>query len=151
MFGDHAIKCWSTNQQVVALSSGEAEYYGIVKGATIVMGMQSMLRDFGVNVGILISTDASAAVGIASRRGLGKVRHIDVCQLWIQDHVAQGSIKLVKISGDHNFADSLTKSPRPDQVAQGSRRIEQTLWKCAQSINPGRHRLMPAMAKNAPL
>ena len=100
MFGAHAIKYWSVNQQVVALSSGEAEYYGIVKGATITMGMQSMLRDFGIDVGIVISTDASAVVGIASRRGLGKVRHIDVCQLWIQDHVAQGSITLVKVAGD---------------------------------------------------
>ena len=151
MWGDHAIKSWSVNQQVVALSSGEAEYYGIVKGATISIGLQSMLRDFGVDVKITINTDASAAVGIANRRGLGKVRHIDVCQLWIQDHVARGTIKLVKIGGNDNFADSLTKSPRPDQVAQGLRRIEQTLWKCAQSITTGRHKLMPAMAKNAPL
>ena len=150
MFGDHAIKSWSINQQVVAVSSDEAEY-GIVKGATVTMGMQSMLCDFGIDVGISISIDASAEVGMANRRGLGKVRHMDVCQLWIQDHVAQGSMRLVRIAGDRNFADSLTKSSRPYQVMQGAKRIEQTMWKCAQFIVAGRDRLMPIMAKHAPL
>ena len=30
MHGEHVIKSWSTNQAVIALSSGEAEYYGPV-------------------------------------------------------------------------------------------------------------------------
>ena len=33
-FGQHAVKSWSTNQAVIALSSGEAEYYGLVKGSS---------------------------------------------------------------------------------------------------------------------
>ena len=33
MLGSHLIKSWSSTQDIVALSSGEAEYYGIVKGA----------------------------------------------------------------------------------------------------------------------
>ena len=43
-----------------------------------------MLADMGVNMKIRLRTDASAAKGIASRRGLGKVRHIEVHQLWLQ-------------------------------------------------------------------
>ena len=31
MFGSHLIKSWSSTQNVIALSSGEAEYYGLVK------------------------------------------------------------------------------------------------------------------------
>ena len=31
--GEHCIKAWSSNQSVIALSSGEAEFYGIVKGS----------------------------------------------------------------------------------------------------------------------
>ncbi len=87
MLGNHLVKSWASNQNVVALSSGEAEYYAIVKGGTQSIGAQSILRDIGVYVGVNICTDASAAKGIASRRGLGKVRHIDVSQLWIQDKV----------------------------------------------------------------
>ena len=31
--GSHVVKTWSTTQSVIALSSGEAEYYGMVKVA----------------------------------------------------------------------------------------------------------------------
>ena len=73
--GSHVIKTWSSTQTVIALSSGEAEYYGMVKGASIALGIQSMLSDLGVNIKIRVRTDASAAKGIATRRGLGKIRH----------------------------------------------------------------------------
>ena len=36
--------------------------------------------------------DSSAAKGIASRRGLGKVRHIEVHQLWLQDKVQKKEV-----------------------------------------------------------
>ena len=42
-----------------------------------------MLSDIGVAFRIRVSTDASAAKGIASRRGLGKVMHIEEHQLWV--------------------------------------------------------------------
>ena len=45
--GDHVIKHWSTTQATVALSSGEAEYYGMVKGGSTALGVQSMLADLG--------------------------------------------------------------------------------------------------------
>ena len=34
MLGKCVVKTWSSNQSVIALSSGEAEYYALVKGAT---------------------------------------------------------------------------------------------------------------------
>ena len=34
-----------------------------------------------------ICTDASAALGVAHRQGLEKIRHIDVQHLWIQEKV----------------------------------------------------------------
>ena len=43
--GDHVIKTWSTTQTTIALSSGEAEYYGIVRGASLALGVRSMLAD----------------------------------------------------------------------------------------------------------
>ena len=91
MFGNHCIKSWASTQQVIATSSGEAEYYGMVKGASNGFGISGMLRDSGVDIGVTIRTDSSAAKGIASRRGLGKVRHIELAQLWLQDQVARGS------------------------------------------------------------
>jgi len=35
MIGGHSIKSWCSTQSIVSLSSGEAEYYGIVKGSSI--------------------------------------------------------------------------------------------------------------------
>jgi len=107
--GNHVIKSWSNTQSVIALSSGEAEYYGMVKGASMALGIRSMLADLGVTLQIRLRTDASAAKGIATRRGLGKVRHIEVNQLWLQDKVNSGEIQVMKVKGEGNLADALTK------------------------------------------
>ena len=44
VLGTTAVRGWSTNQAVIALSSGEAEYYAALKGASQALGFQSMLR-----------------------------------------------------------------------------------------------------------
>ena len=142
MWGSHTIKTWSVNQQVIALSSGEAEYYGMVRGATIAKGLQSMLVDLDMSAGIVVHTDASAAKGIANRRGLGKLRHIELCELWLQEEVAQGRITICKIDGRNNFSDSLTKH-------SSAERIEQTMRETRQCVTDGRHALMPAIARDA--
>jgi hypothetical protein len=64
MHGTHVIKSWSTNQVVIALSSGEAEYYGLVKGASVALGIKAISEDLGRSYEepIEIRTDASAAI-----------------------------------------------------------------------------------------
>ena len=137
MWGSHLIKSWSSTQSVIALSSGEAEYYGIVKGASVGMGLQAVLRDFEVKATITIRSDATAAIAIASRRGLGKVRHIEVCQLWLQEKVRQGEIKVEKVNTNENVADALTK-----YVSCDGTRMH---MKCTnQHLLSGRHELAPA-------
>ena len=136
MLGSHCIKTWSVNQQVIAMSSGEAEYYGMVKGASNALGIVGMLKDIGLNLAIDLHTDSSAAKGIASRRGLGRVRHIELCELWLQDQVARGKITLRKVSGANNFSDSLTKSA-------SNERIMQSMKMTAHEFRAGRHEIMP--------
>ena len=137
MLGSHAVKHWSSTQHTFALSSGESEYYALVKSASQAIGLQSMLSDICVNsLGIEIKTDASAAIGIASRRGLGRVRHIEVAQLWIQEKVADGKLKLIKVPGQVNLADALTKHVPTDILLY---HCEHTM----QHAQTGRHRLMP--------
>ena len=81
MLGTHCLKAWSVNQPVIALSSGEAEYYGMVKGASNALGLCGMPKDINVTAHVVLFTDSSAARGIANRRGLGKVRHIELSEL----------------------------------------------------------------------
>ena len=111
MHGNHLIKSWSINQSVIALSSGEAEYYGLVKAMSVAMGIVSLCEDLGVTFGkpIEVKTDASAAIGIASRIGLGKIRHIEVSQLWLQEKVKNGKVTITKVDTSCNLADALTK------------------------------------------
>ena len=90
MLGGHLIKSWSTTQAIIALSSGEAEFYALVKCGSVALGIRNMLGDLGIKVKIGISTDASAAKGITARRDAGKIRHIEVSHLWIQDKVRKG-------------------------------------------------------------
>ncbi len=48
MRGGHVIKSWSTSQSTTALSSGEAEYHGMVKGASQALGLKAVAEDIGV-------------------------------------------------------------------------------------------------------
>ena len=136
VLGNHAIKSWSNTQSIIALSSGEAEYYGLVRGGSMGLGMRSILNDMGLDKKLRVLTDSSAAKGIASRRGLGKVRHVEVNQLWIQDKVAKGEIELVKIPGNENVADALTKAIESEKITWHMSRVNLHL-------KSGRHELMP--------
>ena len=138
MHGAHLIKTWSTTQSVIALSSGESEYYGLVKGASQGIGMRAMLTELGVESKLVVQTDASAAKGIALRRGMGKHRHIDVNQLWGQDKVAKGEVKIKKIAITENIADHLTKYLNQ----QG---VQEHLNRTGQWLECGRHYLTPSV------
>ena len=47
MMGDGVVKTWSSTQTTIAQSSGEAEYYALVRAAAEGLGMQSVMRDLG--------------------------------------------------------------------------------------------------------
>ena len=112
------VKTWSTNQKHLALSSGEAELYAANKGVSEAKGIQSAAMDFGEAPQIRLHTDANAAIGIASRRGLGKVRHIQAQELWLQEEVRHGRVDIRKVSGQNNPADMLTKHINRDTLSR---------------------------------
>jgi hypothetical protein len=95
-----------------------------------------MLGDLGIEVTIKVNTDASAANGIANRKGLGKVRHIEVNQLWIQDRISRGDLVVNKVNGKENLADALTKHVNSEDI-----RVH--LFKTGQFIQAGRHEIAP--------
>jgi hypothetical protein len=114
--GTHLIKHWSTTQSTVALSSAEAELTGISKGAAQGLGLQSIAKDLGIHLPLLIMSDATAAIGISRRRGLGKVRHLATADLWMQDRIRKGDFDLQKILGTENPSDMLTKHVTKDII-----------------------------------
>ncbi len=79
MFGNQCCtKTCSQTRETIALSLGESEFYGIVKAAMMGLGMKGLLGVPGAVVELRINTDSNAVPSIASRRGSGRVRHIEV-------------------------------------------------------------------------
>ena len=109
MVGKHLIKGYSKQQKVLALSSAEAETYGMVACSAEVLGIQSCAKDLGMDYMGVIYADASAALGIVMRRGIGKVRHIRTQSLWLQEAHATKRLGFEKIDGSRNPSDLMTK------------------------------------------
>ena len=65
---------------------------------------------------LAVMADSSAAIGICRRTGIGRVRHLAVGQLWVQEKVRSGSFSLVKHPGTANPADILTKAVARDLI-----------------------------------
>ena len=81
----------------------------MVVGATRSLGMISLAADFGVSLGAQIHGDSTAAIGIVNRTGVGKLRHIRVQYLWLQERVRAGELRVSKVLGSENAADLFTK------------------------------------------
>ena len=114
--GAHCLKAWSRTQAIVALSSGEAELYASVKGSAELLGIQAMLKDLGIDARADLLADASAALGIIRRMGLGKTRHVDVNWLWVQEKHKEKAIHYGKVKGEANPADLFTKGLGGDEI-----------------------------------
>ena len=70
---------------------------------------------------------------------MGKVRHIEVHQLWLQDRVSRGDLRVRKVEGSKNPADALTK-----YVDKG--KLEQHMGQVGLNLAKGRHTLAPTLA-----
>ena len=121
MMGLHLINNWR---------STHAELSGIVLGTTEVFGIQSDGRDLGLSKTLSMQTDPPAAVGICKRAGIGRVRHLAVMQLWVQEGLRRGRLPIVhsqrwcKRSGR---ADETPSERCPGQTC-GRLVVEETGW-----------------------
>ena len=80
--------------------------------------------------------DASAALGIIGRTGLGKLRHIDTSYLWSQQESIKRKLKLNKVKGTENPADMNTKGLSGDE-------INKYIWMLNMKHQEGRSELAP--------
>ena len=112
MYGSHCLKTSSTVQEPIGLSSGESELYVAIKGGASILGLEALMKDWGVETlpCLVLKTDSSTATGYASRRGLGRNRHVSTRFLWLQDAVSNGRQRIRKVSTADQLSDFLTKS-----------------------------------------
>ena len=111
MVGRHCLKFWSKTQQNITLSSAEAELVALVKGGCEGKGLIALMKDLGISIcdDFDLYTDATAAIGIVQREGVGRTRHIDVNMLWVQQRQKEGEIIICKVDTKYNPADIMTK------------------------------------------
>ena len=124
LWGGQLIKAWSKTQPILALSTGEAELASVVRVAAEALGLRSLLSDFGVIVKLRIESDATAAIGMVKRQGLGKVRHLSTADLWIQQRVAAGDIVCSKVPGVDNPSDMMTKGVGAEDLRKHLARLQ---------------------------
>ena len=75
MLGGHLIAP-ATTQNEVATSSGEAEFYALNKSASRALDAVALAADTATVVKPRVRVDAAASNAMASRRGVGRVKHL---------------------------------------------------------------------------
>ncbi len=149
MLGSHLVKSWSVQQKNITLSSAEAELVAMEKVTAESLGVRSLCNEWGMCKSVMICADASAALAIVRRSGAGRVRHIDVGLLWLQDVNKNCLVKFGKIDGQNNPADWLTKPITQDKAGlyseivstiaiSGSKRVVQNVLTSNRMEGPSR-------------
>ena len=107
MLGNHLVRSWSKTQAGIALSSAEAELAGVVRTTAEVIGFAGMMKDLGRTLTGkgYVYADASAALGIIQRKGVGSIRHLDTRLLWIQEKAVKEVVEFKEVAGTVNPAD----------------------------------------------
>ena len=107
--GAHCLRSWATTQRFVTLSSGEAELMAVVKATSEAIGVQQLAADWQMPFSIDIFVDSSAALAVTARKGNGKLRHVKIGHLWVQQLMDSEEVSFRKVRGDQNPADLMTK------------------------------------------
>ena len=105
-------------QATVALSSCESELMALTYMAAESIMISNVVK-FLVKIpsftispefDFVVYTDSSSAKSIAQRRGVGRLKHLDIRLLWIQRFVKERFLRLKKIGTAENVADLNTKN-----------------------------------------
>ena len=96
------------------------------------MGLQSLAADLGWEIATRLWIDSATAKSMASRKGAGRVRDLDVRQLWLQDVVRQGEVHVAKMHGVLNPPDALRDPKSKVEISRllecvGARLCERSL------------------------
>ena len=107
-----AVLWQSVRQQVVALSSAEAEYYATSVAGTDVHYLRRLLEELGhkqKHPTTLYEDNMACIVMSESAAMYHKARHIDTRVYHLRELCKNGEMKLVKVESAKQTADSLTK------------------------------------------
>ena len=84
--------------------------------------------------------DSTAAKGMTNRKEHGKVKHLQTCELWLQEVVEDKRVDIQKVGTKDNPADLMTKHLDGRTAAEHLKRLSAT-------TATGRHDLAPRLQK----
>ena len=137
-YGSHMLDCVA-KQSLVALSSGEAEFYGIVRAVATSKQTSQILEQIGMQSEVTIASDSSAARGIPTRTGSEKVRHLSIKELWIQESYRKEEFQLVSVDTLLNWA---------DKKAHTSERLTSLLRQIPLRLGEGQKQALACLVKS---
>jgi hypothetical protein len=110
-YAEAPLLSWARTQASIALSSAEAELYGIGTGCVEGLGLKQIITEMsGRTPTLIIETDSKSAKAGCARRGPGRMTHIELRMLAVQDWVAAKLLSIRKVCALDNSSDILTKA-----------------------------------------
>ena len=101
---------YSRTQKSIALSSAEAEYLSLTGTASEALNIHTALRFLTASPVVLKAfTDSSACRGTCARQGVGRIKHLAVRLLWLQQAIRAGRLTVHSVPTQQNPADIGTK------------------------------------------
>ena len=125
------------DSESITLSSAEAELVAAVKMSAELIGLTQLARDWGIELQGRVHVDSTAAIAVAERKGNGKLRHVRVGSMWIQERVENQDLLITKVPGEWNPADALTKGLAAEKLERfvGMASQEQREGRAANSLH----------------
>ena len=100
----------SRGAQSHALSSAESEIMSASELLREAKALQHLLKSVGFGeLPIEMLTDAAAAKAFMHRRGAGRMKHMDIRCMWLQEECERGGYIPKKLPREFNASDMLTK------------------------------------------
>ena len=103
---------WRTGKQkMIATSSAEAELQASTEGAHMMISIEAVLIDMGIEVdGKRLLVDNTAAITLASQdNALWRTRHLKLRVNWLRERVQEGDFEPQHCRGEDQLADVITK------------------------------------------
>lgn len=104
---------WSSKRQnTVALSTMEAEYMAMTRGAQQGLWMHNALVEIDLpqSLPVHLYADNDSSIALAkSTKGHSRAKHIDICHHYICKQVHEGDITISHIPSSENITDLFTK------------------------------------------
>ncbi|KAJ8906286.1 hypothetical protein NDN08_002779 [Rhodosorus marinus] len=112
LYGGNLISWGSKKQSIVAQSTCEAELIAANEGGRFSVWADNLLHELGeVTEAPLMKVDNSGVLALVTTKGVTpRTKHLEIKQLWLQDQIQRGSVRIEYCPTEYMIADHLTKT-----------------------------------------